>query len=381
MVRSLASAGLEVDVATTNDDGGHATRDVPFGQPIDEDGVRYFYFSRQTRFYKVSLPLARWLDQQVARYDLVHVHAVFSYASVVGAKKAHQHRVPYIVQPHGILNRWGMTNRRPLFKQLSFRWIEQKILQRAAAVCFTAKQEQREVMQSLAGITDVPSAVIPLGIDSRFFQPMPPPSVFLEQFPRAKDRSIVLFLSRLDAKKGLDLLLDAFAITHREVSGSLLVIAGEGAPDFVTSLRERAASLGLAEHVLWTGFLSGDTKLSALGAATVFTLPSYSENFGIVVAEALAAGTPCVLSDQVALTEDAVGAEAALGIPCQVPALAGALTRTLTEPDTRQRLSTNAHRYARDHFSMAAAAASLIKFYLAVLQDDTNPPNVSASQS
>src|SRR5208337_3254417 len=96
-------------------------------------------------------------------------------------------------------------------------------------------------------------------------------------------RTLILFLSRLDAKKGLDLLLPAYAEIQRRHPGAMLVIAGDGEKDYVASLQARAAQLGVADGVVWTGFLDGAEKLAAFAAAHAFILPSYSENFGIVL--------------------------------------------------------------------------------------------------
>src|SRR6185437_4176721 len=112
LAQGLASQEIEVHIATTDDDGANRF-DVPLGVPISRGGVFYWFFPRQTRFYKFSHPLRAWLEAHVADYQLVHIHALFSYSSVAAARSAHRRNVPYIVRPLGTLNRWGMENRRP----------------------------------------------------------------------------------------------------------------------------------------------------------------------------------------------------------------------------------------------------------------------------
>src|SRR5437762_2322947 len=107
MVRGLAETGLEVHVATT-DDNGRGRLDVPLGVPVPEDGATYWYFSRQTRFYNFSWPVSRWLAGHVQQYDLVHIHALFSYTTLPAAVYSRRLGVPYIIRPLGTLNRWGM---------------------------------------------------------------------------------------------------------------------------------------------------------------------------------------------------------------------------------------------------------------------------------
>jgi glycosyltransferase involved in cell wall biosynthesis len=356
----LRRAGLEIDVATTAGRGEAALLNGDLTRPVTQDGVNYFYFRRQTEFYKVSRPMTRWLAQHIRKYDLVHIHALFSYAAYTASNLAIKNRVPYVVRPLGVLNRWGMENRRRLLKQLSFRLIEQRILTNAAAIHYTSRQEKLEAEHS--GVTTA-SVVIPLGIDTSAVQTGAASARFYEQFRIAEGREMILFLSRLDPKKGLDILLRAFREVHEQRPASLLVVAGNGEIEFVAALKKLEAELGIAEHVLWTGFLDGADKLSALAAASVFALPSYSENFGLALVEAMAAGVPCVLSDQVGIAHDVEEMEAGAVVPCEAAPLASALLRLLAEPDLRQRFSENALRLANERFSLQAMTSSLIKLY------------------
>ena len=122
----LRRAGIKIDVATTAGDEEVALLNGDLTKPASRDGVNYFYFRRQTEFYKVSRPMTRWLAQHIRDYDLVHIHALFSYAAYTASNLAIKNHVPYVVRPLGVLNRWGMENRRKLLKQLSFRLIEQR---------------------------------------------------------------------------------------------------------------------------------------------------------------------------------------------------------------------------------------------------------------
>jgi glycosyltransferase involved in cell wall biosynthesis len=360
MARELAQAGIQVDVATTDADGHAGHLGVPLNQAVEQDGVRFFYFRRQSRFYKMSLPLSRWLSEHVERYDLVHIHALFSYASSTAAHQAIGKKVPYIIRPLGVLNRWGMANRRRLLKRLSLRFIERRILQNAAAIHYTSEQERREAEE--IGVTTA-AAVIPLGIDTAQFDLLPPVGQFNELFPMAKGRQVILFLSRLDRKKGLDLLLRAFAEARAHRPEALLAIAGSGDAEFAAEMKALVSQLGIADHVVWLGFLTGQDKLSALSAASVFALPSYSENFGIALVEALAAGLPCVLSDQIGIAPDIAASGAGLVTSCDTTALAAALRDLLGDEALCARLGIKAKRLAQQRYSLAAMTGSLIELY------------------
>ena len=355
-----------MDVATTDDNGPGACLPVPLKESVPQDGWNTFYFRKQTEFYKVSWPFRRWVQQHAPDYDLVHIHALFSFTSNCAACAARRAAVPYVIRPLGVLNSWGMKNRRRFLKSFSFRFVEQPILRHAVAMHYTSYAEQIEAEQS--GVT-APALVVPLGIDVGQYQKLPGPERFFERFPQAAGRQVVLFLSRLDAKKGLDLLLQAFAKVHVHFPQSVLVIAGSGEEGYVSRLRAQARQLGLAEEIVWTGFLEGTDKLSAFAAATAFTLPSYSENFGIALVEALAAGLPCVTTEGVAVSEHVREHDAGLGVPCDASAIALALQRILGDPQLRTRLGANAHRLAAERFSLVTMGLALRGEYQRILSE------------
>lgn len=360
----LRRAGLEIDVATTTGGEEAALLDGDLTRPVKRDGVNYFYFRRQTEFYKVSRPMTHWLAQHIRKYDLVHIHGLFSYAAYTASNLAIKNHVPYLIRPLGVLNRWGMENRRRLLKQLSFRLIEQRILTNAAAIHYTSRQEKLEAERS--GVTTSP-VVIPLGIDTSVFQTGTTAAQFYERFPIAAGREMILFLSRLDPKKGLDILLRAFREVHEHRPASLLVVAGNGEIEFVSALKKLAAEVGIDEHLLWTGFLSGEEKLSAFAAASVFALPSYSENFGLALVEAMASGVACVVSDQVGIAPDVQEFDAGSVVPCEAAPLAFALTRLLGDSELQRRFGENAVRLANERFSLEAMTAALLKLYRRVV--------------
>src|SRR5947207_5580982 len=261
--RSLSRHNIEVHVATTDDNGPH-TLDVPYGVPVAQDGGTYWYFPRQSRFYTFSWPLAAWLARHVSDYDVVHIHALFSFATLPAAFWARRRRVPYIVRPLGTLSEWGMKNRRPWLKNLSFRLLESRVLQKASAVHYTSDQERVEAEKLNVTTT---AAIIANGLpDAPANQAA---GRFRARFPELNGRRIVLFLSRLDAKKGLDLLFRAWTKVRDRAPQASLVIAGTGPAEFVNGLKADAAALGLGSEIVWAGFLEGEAKQAALADADV----------------------------------------------------------------------------------------------------------------
>jgi glycosyltransferase involved in cell wall biosynthesis len=358
LAASLARSGIETHVATT-DDNGPETLDVPYGQPVIHDRVTYWYFPRQLRFYTFSWPLSRWLSHHVADFDLVHIHALFSFAALPASYWAARRGVPYIVRPLGTLNHWGMTRRRPWLKKASFQLVERHILKHAALVHYTSDQERREAETLRIGGT---SAVIPNALADASASDSC--GAFRRRFPQLRGRQIVLFLSRLDEKKGLDLLVRAFADLRRQVTNVSLVIAGDGSPGFVRGIKAEATRLGLAQDdVVWTGFLTGADKHAAFTDSDVYVLASYSENFGIAAAEAMAAGLPVIVSDQVGIHRDIAAAGAGLVVRCNAADITHAMRQLLSDAELRVRIGGNGKRLATLKYSSAAVTSQVIDIY------------------
>lgn len=359
MTRALAEAGVEVHLAATDDDGnGHL--DVALESPVRQSGVTYFFFRRQMRFYKTSLPLARWLARHVQDYDVLHVHTLFSFSSLPAAWAAQRVGVPYIVRPLGVLNHYGIRHHHPALKRISFRLLERRLLERAALIHYTTEQESAEAA-SLGFATR--GVVIPIGIDVGAYARAVDSDWIAQRVPQFADRPLILFMSRLDPKKGLDLLLPAFARLKTEGSNAALLIAGAGEAGYVNALKQRAADLHLQSDIVWLGHLEGEDKRAALHAATVFVLASYSENFGIAVVEALAAGLPVVVTDQVGIHSDITRNSAGIVIPTNVEALATALAHLLQNAELRHTMGQAGRALARSCYSLEAMTHRLVQVY------------------
>ncbi len=359
MERALSVQGVEVETATTDDDGPGKHNGRPCGVALAEDGIRRWYFRKGFEFYKVSGPFATWIASNAQRYDLLHIHALFSFTSVVAAMAAHRARVPYIIEPIGTLNRYGMTQRRPALKRLSMRFIEGPILARAAAVRFTSDQEASEAAQQ--GLTLKP-VVIPLGVE------MPDEVNLRERSPADEGRGFnLLFLSRLDPKKNLEGLLDAFSLVADEHPDARLTIAGDGAAPYVASLKARASAMALAGRIDWAGHVEGADKRRAFETADIFVLPSYSENFGMAAAEALAYGIPCLLGRGVAVSDDVVQAAAGIAVTTEAADIARGLQFMMADKSALRVMSSNARQLALNRFSMRSMGDRLNHLYTEIL--------------
>jgi glycosyltransferase involved in cell wall biosynthesis len=356
LCRALAQRGHRVSIFTTNRDGS-GVQDVPLGVPVEVDGVYHHYFPiRAPRAWATSPALARALRRAVPGADVVHVHSLFLFPTTAAAHAARRSGVPYLIRPHGTLDPF-LRRRHPLRKAVYTALLERRNLAGAAAIHFTSDEERELAAPVTARYASV---VVPLGV--RVPDESPDPGTMARLFPETTGRRVVLFLGRLNFKKGLDLLIPAFAALRRAVPDAHLLLAG---PDDGYGGRVRAwvDEHRLREHVTLAGFLGGPSKWAVLAAAQAFVLPSYTENFGLSVVEALAAGTPVIVSDRVNVCREIEQAGAGIVVPPSVPALAAALVEMFRDRGAARRLGEAGRRLARRRFTWERAACDMEMVY------------------
>lgn len=320
-----------------------------------------------TRIYPVYWPsryayapqLGRALRRQVREFDIVHIHSLYLYSTWAAARACLAAGVPYILRPHGILTHYqGRRSRR--LKQL-YEWaLGHQALDGAARVHFTSAQEQREAEE--LGYR-VPGCVVRLGVDVEPFAALPVRGRFRARHPEIGEKLMVLFMSRLAPKKGIDLLIPAFARVHARLPGTHLTIAGPDEAGYGMHVRRLVAEHQIEDAVTCAGMLTGERKLEALRDADVWTLPSYAENFGVAVVEAMAAGLPVVISDRVDIHQEVTGAGAGLVVPCAIAPLAQALLDLLGSARLRDEIGTRARAFADAHFSWDKVAVDTVMMY------------------
>lgn len=350
MIAACAGHELAIELATTDDDGP-GRRSSPGDPGHALAGCPVHVFKRTCVPYTVSISLARWLQHEVARFDVVHVHALFSFSSTAAMLACRQARIAYIVRPLGTLSPYGIQHRRPLAKQCSLAMIERPLLARAAGIHCTSLQEEAEVRA--LGIR-TRTHVIPLAV------PLVPNE---NPAPPKTDHSTVVFLSRLDPKKNVEALIDAFGELSVHLDTLRLLIAGDGAQEYVSRLKARAQSIPGGDRVEWLGDVRGQRKAQLLNEATLFVLPSLAENFGIAVAEALSAGLPCVVSNAVAIAPDVESAGAGRSVAPDATSIAHAIKVLLKDPAQLKRMSSNARTLAEREYSINVLGSRLRTLY------------------
>lgn len=363
IAKALTQQGVTVDVACV-DPVPQTSRE---GAWVEHSaaGYRTLTFPPLLLRYRASLAFLRWITRHVCDYDLIHVHGVLNLPCLAAERAAVSQGVPLVVRPLGILNRWGMERRKPLLKTLWFRFLEKPLLDQAAAMHFTSQEEHEDV--SRLGIT-APARVLPLGMDMTPFENLPSGADFRRSLGISSSEKLLLFLSRIHPKKGLELLFDAFSRLRRQRQDVRLVVAGDGEPDYLAKLHSLAVTLDIDGSVHWTGFLDASQRMKALAAADLFCLPSSSENFGIALLEAMAAGIPCVSSPEVALAREPV-TQGAVEVVQRDPALwYGAMDALLSQPQRARALADRAIQVCREHYSTEKLGTNLVQLYSGLLK-------------
>lgn len=357
MERGLSSAG--VSVFTLTSDHGRNTRERA-------EVARRMYAPLVSRPYKVAPAMVGWLRANIASFDIVHIHALFSFAPTAAAWSARRAGVPYVVRPLGTLAHYGITSRRRLLKKLSMHFIERRMLADAAAVHFTSNAERLEA-EDLGLVFR--GAVVPLGIELPEWDGGRAAALqqLRTQYPAIGTRRIILFLSRIDPKKNIEALIDAFAASDPLRRTCALLVAGGGEPKYIANLERRAREANVGEQLVFMGPVTGEAKIRLLAAADIFALPSHSENFGIAAVEALQFGLPAVLSRGVAVASEVAEAQAGLVTAPEARELARALELLADDPDLRQVLSGRARALWARKFSTDAMTRNLIALYESIV--------------
>jgi glycosyltransferase involved in cell wall biosynthesis len=265
-----------------------------------------------TSTFGYSSAARHWLQTHTREYDAILIDGLWQYPAAVARTTALAAGIPYLVFPHGMLDPWFRRTypAKHLKKQL-FWWLAQyRVLRDANRVVFTTEAER-----DLAPQTFWPhrwrSAVVPLGTSRPPGDATEQRAAFLQVIPVLQGRRFLLFLSRIHAKKGCDLLLKAFCRIADKHPDLDLVLAGPDPDGLRPGLSTIVEQKGFANRVHWPGMLEGDVKWGAFHAADAFILPSHQENFGIAIAEAIACKLPVLISNKINIwhyvTEDGTG--------------------------------------------------------------------------
>jgi glycosyltransferase involved in cell wall biosynthesis len=312
-----------------------------------------------------SRSMARWLRDAITRFDVVHIHGVYRFPMTCAARCAHIRAVPYIVGPHGSLDPYlfRQSSTSVFLKRLYERWFALPMLNAAGAIHYTSEDERKRA--SFLRLR-APSFVVPNGIDWDRFEQLPRRGAFRAGLGIGA-APLALFLGRVNFKKGLDLLVPAFAQLRRLHPDAHLAIVGPDNEGYGARVRQWVRDCGLEQWVHLVDRLDGPEVVQAYVDADVFVLSSYTENFGMTVVEAMACGTPVVISDQVNIHREVRDASAGLVTRCDIDEIAEAMAALLSDEARRQAMGAAGRCAARDLYSWAPIVRQLTAEYEAVV--------------
>jgi glycosyltransferase involved in cell wall biosynthesis len=352
MVDCLAAAGHDVTVFAT---GQRSTRTAKQAVGRREQGgavVESFPAIHAAGRAFLSPQLLRALPAAVRRHDVVHVHLMWNVPEIAAAWTCRRAGVPYVLSPHGCLDPWSLSQR-ATEKRLLLAAAERRNVECAALLHFTAPAE-RELAPEWA--RRLPFVVVPNVVDAGAFE------------GRADDEARsgsceILILGRIHEMKGFDTLVPALRRVLDQESRAQLVVAGPDEGGYRAKVERMIAANGVEHAVRFTGYLGAAARAEALARATMLVAPSYRENFGMVVAEAMAARLPVIVSPAVNIADDIAAAGAGLVVQKAVEPLADAILGLLRDPERRRTMGDAGRRLVAERYGPAAVAAGLVAGY------------------
>lgn len=366
---ALAGAGVKVDVVTSDATKGAKLPFKAFSE-VEQPNLRIYpfkYFVSEKSCF--SYDTVRVLQKLVSQSDLIHVNGIFTHPVTIGAWFARRKRKPHIVATRNGLDPW-MLKIRHVKKMLGFKLYVQKDLEGASCIHATAEQE---INACRAFGLEGPFTIIPNGINPKNYENLPPPEVAEELWPILQGKTVVLFLSRLSPQKGLDMLILAWDEIKKKCPEAFLVIAGPDYMGFSNDVRQLAGQSAFPNSILFSGSVWGEYKLALYSRADIFVLPSYSENFGNVIAEALVCGTP-VVTTQATPWNEIEKTNCGRWIPVDKKALTAALAEMVSKPDAeRKTMGQRGQQLILQNYTWDIAARKMITVYKAMLSGNEIP--------
>jgi glycosyltransferase involved in cell wall biosynthesis len=361
MCEALVKEGHDVSIYTTDEFILRERKDNLIDFPIITRGIKIFYFPffRKIPWY-YSPKMGNFIKNTIINFDVVHIHSLYLYHTMITAYYCRKNSIPYIIRPHGTLDPFIRKNGK-LKKFFYHKLIENRNLNSAAFVHYTAQEEKELAHDEL----DLSSSayVAPLGINISDFEKVLKDEAFHRKFEFLNNKFVFLFLGRLHYKKGLDLLVKAFSKMVKTYGNIHLLIVGPDEGKYQQKILQWIIEENIENDVTFLGMLSGKEKAEAYAISDVFVLPSYSENFGITVIEAMVSNVPVIISNQVNIAKEVSEAEAGIIIDCDVDQLRDAMGEIYKNEKLRESLRINGFDLVASKYSWSTNVKKIIEMY------------------
>ncbi|GAB3182089.1 glycosyltransferase [Telluribacter humicola] len=357
----------------------HTTEVLKYGHQVDilspmtpgeksypvPEGARLIECKRTPFLSKVyrefSLELYAYLKKNIHLYDVIQIHGIWHFGSL--APFLIDNHVPKVITIHGLLDRWAIRHSQ-WKKQLVTLLYQKNLLGKADLIQINNTDEEEDVIQYL-GYRPRNMVIVPNGMKMADYTNLPPKGTFRSQFKVPADKKLLLFMGRLNIKKGLDLLLPAFAEYNRQHPDTILILAGpdDGYQDKTEAfIREN----GMESYIRMVGMLTDKVKKAALADADLFALPSYSEGFSIAVLEAMTAGVPTLVSDRIGFGDYLRQYDSACITPLTVEGVTQGLQKTLQNSSYRAEIAEKAFNMVKENFDIQVVAKRLLDEYVKI---------------
>jgi glycosyltransferase involved in cell wall biosynthesis len=383
LAHEQARQGHEVTVLTTDRDVNGKLQ-VPLRRAVPMEGVQIWYCPSTQRAFDFSPYASCFLRTRAHRFDIIHVHTLFSWIPTMSAIWALRRRIPYFLLPQGALSPiclsksydiWTSSLRSRAKKWVYFKTLSRIVLDRASALQFCSEQEKDDA-RPLA--LKAPSFVIPLGV-----APLPADVrvshiALRERFPLLRNRPIVLYLSRLDPIKGLDLLIAALGNLNKSGYQFGFVVAGGGPEPYEREIHSLVDKHGIVQCTFFLGPTFDDSKLQVLQEADLFALTSRHENFGLAVLEAMRAGLPVVVSRSVGIHREITRCGAGIATELDPDEIAFALKQLLGNDFLRHEMGRRGQQLVYTRFAWPRVVESLTNAYERTIKAASDSPVAAA---
>lgn len=368
--RALVKKGIDVTVYTTN---VGLDKKISLNQEVNVNGVKVTYFNfikffefLGTTGWQFSLELTHALKRNLNSVDIVYLPAVWNYPTTVAAYYCRKYRKPYIVALKGVL--YPYTKSKSAWKKWPYyKLFAERNIKNATAIHYTSEDEANRCHSLFLGLKNQ-AIIIPNGIELSEFNNLPSRENLRKRYPILKDKKIVLFLGRINWIKGLDILVKAYSRLVKERDDVHLLIVGSDEEGYKGKVKGWLKDEGALKRVSFTGMLSGREKLEAFAGSDVFVLPSYSENFGMAVVEAMAFNLPVIISDKVGIYEEVEKAKAGFIIHTDENELYSAMVKILDNKQESLEMGRRGRKLVEEHFASEKVADKMIKVFEGIIK-------------
>ena len=368
LCRALARHGIDVTVYTTDADGKGGHLDVPIEKPVNLGGVNVWYFhcdfGVKKAFY--SRGLGNKLSESVRDFDLVHVSAIWQWIQVDVYKACKFFNKPYIVSSHGSFSPWPW-NRNLTMKRIYWFLFGKKTIKNAKAIHFTAEEERLKSFSTVLFLTEIHSFIAPNGIDINKIKNS---KDIRKSIDISEKKFVLLFVGRVHRKKGIDFVMEALKRLNNE--NFVILIVGNK-EDVVYANKLVKISNNIKNNVIWHKQVKEEEVWDFYISSNLFILPSYDENFGMVVVEAMACGLPVLISKNVGIWREIKSDGAGFVVNQDVDEIAGVLKKISKDKKLLDQMSRSAKKSAEKRFAIDKVASLMVKAYEDVLTGRRSP--------